>query len=187
LGGPTPLLNENLGTRDNAVLGAALVAPSPGARVAVLDPLTPVGDHAARSLLEVLSPGVKRALVQLAIAFVLYALFKARRLGRVVREPLPVQIAGSELTAAVGDLLQQSRDPEASATILRDGLRRSIRDRLGVPLDATADVVADTVATRTGSPRDAVLAAIGDRRVTNDAELVQLARQIELIRKEVQT
>ena len=30
LGGPSPLLNEKLGERDNAVLAAALVAPEPG-------------------------------------------------------------------------------------------------------------------------------------------------------------
>jgi hypothetical protein len=184
LGGPEPLVNESLGDADNAVLAAALLAPHEAARVAVVDPVAVIGDGPGRSLVDVIAPGVKRALLQLLIGFVLFALFKARRLGRVIREPLPVQIAGSELTVAVGQLLQQTRDPAASAHLLRNDLRRVLSDRLGVPQDAAPDVAADAVASRVGGDRATILSALS-APVTTDAELVQLGRTIESIRQEV--
>ena len=51
--------------------------------------------------------GVRGSLWQLALGFLVFALWKARRLGRPVAEPQPVELAASELTVAVGNLLQR--------------------------------------------------------------------------------
>ena len=65
-----------------------------------------------RTLVDLVSAGVTRALAQLALAFAVYALWRARRLGRPVAEPQPVAVAGSELVAAVGNLLDRTRSPQ---------------------------------------------------------------------------
>jgi hypothetical protein len=185
LGGIEPLVNRSLGKADNAALAAALVAPHPGARVAVADPIASIGSGGGRKLIDVIAPGVKRALIEASVAFVLYALYRARRLGRLVREPQPTQIAGSELTVAVGDLLSQARNPTAAAQVLRRDLRRTVRDRLGVPTDAPPESAAEAVASRTGIDVAQVLVAVGDNAVASDAALVDVARTIESVRKEV--
>jgi hypothetical protein len=128
---------------------------------------------------------VKRALLQLAVAFVLYALWRAVRLGRPVREDQPVEVAGSELVAAVGRLLERTHAPGAAAETLRAELRRALRARLGVPPSADVHQLAAVVAARSGADVDRVLAAIDDRPVTTDAELVTVARAVSSIHQEV--
>jgi hypothetical protein len=181
VGGPGPFTNEALDDADHAVMAAALLAADPPTEVAFLEPSPPgSGDE---GLLELVPVPVERALAQLAIAFLLYAWFRARRVGRPVLEPLPTELAGSELTAAVGQLLQQARDPAAAAEVLRRDLRRLLGRRLGVPPDAEPEVLADAAARR-GGDRDRVLAAL-TRPVADDAELVVLGREIDDICVEV--
>jgi MoxR-like ATPase len=82
LGGASVLVNAELGEADNAVLLASLLAPSPGTAVQVLRPPLPGGGTAG--LGDLVAPRVRLALWQLAVAFVLLALWRARRLGRPV-------------------------------------------------------------------------------------------------------
>jgi len=184
LGGPTPLLNERLDDADDAGLATALLAPRPGTRVAFLQPGAgaPAGE---RDLFSVLSTGARLGLWQLFAAFVVYAAFRARRLGRPVPEPQPVQIPASELVGAVGNLLQQTGEPERAARLLRADLHRRLADRLGLAPDAPPAVVADATAARSPVPRDAVLAVLTGPPVTTDVGLIELARSIDVVRREV--
>lgn len=188
LGSPWSFVNEQLDEEDNAALATTLLAPAPGTTVAVLPPvvLSSEGEVVEeRSLTDVMSPGARFAIVQLVVAFVAYAWFRARRLGKPVVEPQPVDIAGSELVLAVGNLLQQQRSPARAADLLRRDLCRRLTERLGLPHDARPEVIADIASQRTGVPRDRVLAAVGDIPVTSDDQLIELARTIDEIRKEI--
>ena len=183
VGGAGMFTNEALGELDNAVVAATFLAPQPGTRVAFLQPPTPgSGDE---GLGDLVAPGVKAALFQLVVAFVLYALWRARRLGPPIEEPQPVQIAGSELVGAVGELLQQSRDPARATDLLRDDLRRSLCAHLGLGADSTPEVVASVTAQRTGLDAEAVHAALAGPPLTSDHDLVALAQTHETIRKEL--
>jgi hypothetical protein len=158
VGGAGPFVNRHLDEADNAAVIAAVLAPRPGAGVAFLRP-PPPGAGGRRSLVSLISPRVKAAGWQLGIAFAVLALWRARRLGRPVVEPQPVQLEASELVVAVGELLQRSGSRERAADLLRDDLRRDVPD---------AD------------------ARLGDARVPrDDAALVELAQRIEEIREEV--
>jgi len=183
VGGAGVFTNEALAEFDNAVLAAALLAPQPGGTVAFLAPPAPgSGD---RTLSDMVAPNVKLALVQLAVAFAVYALWRARRLGQPIEEPQPVQIAGSELVGAVGELLQQTRNPDRAAAALREDLRRGLCNHLGLAVDAAPDVVATITARRTGADPEVVYAALAGPPVTTDQDLVALAQTIESIRKEL--
>lgn len=184
VGGSGVLVNEGLGTGDNAAVVGALVAPSPGARVEVLRP-GPAAGGGRQGLVDLVAPNVWAFLAQLAVAFLLLALWRSRRLGAPVAEPQPVAVAGSELVAAVGSLLDRSGSPDHAAEVLRTDLRRFLADRLGGPPDADADVLAAVAAERVGIDRSRVDRALGPRAVENDAQLVALARDVDAVRQEV--
>lgn len=184
VGGAAFVTNDKLDEHDNAVLALALLAPEPGTAVRFVDPPLPVGGG-DKALTDLVPDGVKRALVQLAVAFVLYALWRAIRFGRPVLEPQPVEIAGSELVAATGRLLSRTRAPSAVADAVREDLRRRLRARFGVGPHADHQALAAVVAARTGLPEDAVRAALDDRPVTTDDELVALVGAVAALDQEV--
>jgi Domain of unknown function (DUF4350) len=183
LGGASVLVNEELGEADNGVLLASLLVPTEGTTVQVLQPPLPGGGTAG--LGDLIAPRVRLALWQLLIAFVLLALWRARRLGRPVAEPQPVQLPGAELVVAVGNLLQRAKGRGQAAGLLTDDLRRSLAERLGLPPTAPADQVADTVAARTGIPRERVLRTLTQGAPRDEAELVALSQAIDTVRREV--
>ncbi|PZS16833.1 MAG: hypothetical protein DLM54_10600, partial [Acidimicrobiales bacterium] len=157
LGGPGAFTNANLGRADNAVLASALlVAPQAGAAIRLLAPPGPGSGRT--SLLGLVGPRVRLALVQLALAFVVLVLWRARRLGRPVSEVQPVQIEGSELVRAVGALLRRAHRPEAATAVLRAGLRQDLAGRLGV--DPSAPVAAATAALTSCTDLPAPLVAL---------------------------
>jgi hypothetical protein len=165
VGGAGAFVNRHLDEADNAAIAAAILVPRDGAAVAVVQP--PPGAAGRRSLGSLISSRVKATGWQLALAFVVVTLWRARRLGRPVVEPQPVQIDASELVVAVGELLQRSGNRARAAELLRDDLRRDLAARAGVD-PTTVDAMLGDV----GPPRD-------------DAELVALAQRIEAIRLEV--
>lgn len=184
VGGAAFVTNDLLGHRDNAVLAATMLAPSPGQRVRFVDPPSPAGGG-DKTLGDLVSPGVKRGLLQLGVAFVLYALWRAVRLGRPVLEDQSVSVAGSELVAAVGRLLARTRSPGPVADAMRIDLRRSLQARVGAGPGVPVRTLAELVAARTGLSEELVLEAIDEREVTNDAELVAVARAVARIQQEV--
>ncbi len=183
LGGASVLVNRELGEADNAVLLASLLVPAEGTTVQVLQPPLPGGGDAG--LTDLIAPRVRLALWQLVVAFVLLALWRARRLGRPVAEPQPVQLPGAELVVAVGNLLQRAKGRGQAAGLLTDDLRRSLAERLGLPPSTPADQVADTVAARTGIPRERVLRTLTRSTPRDEAELVALSQAIDTVRREV--
>jgi hypothetical protein len=184
VGGAAFATNERLGNDDNAVLAAALLAPSSSTSIRFVDAPLPAGGG-DKALTDLISDGVRRAGLQLGIAFLLYAAWRAVRLGRPVSESQPVEIAGSELVGAAGRLLERGRGAGAAADVLRSRLRRSLASRFGVPPGAPPSTLAATVVERTGADPARVDAAIGDRPVSSDDDLVAVADAIARLQQEV--
>lgn len=187
IGGSGMFVNAAVAEGENAPVVAALVAPEEGTDLLVLEPgslagTTGTGDDGA---LDLIPDGVNRALLQLTIAFVLYAAWRARRLGRPVAEPQPVAVAGSELVAAVGNLLDRTRSPDHAARLLRADLHRFLADHLGLPAASPPEVVVRVAVDRTGVDEASLAWALGPAPVTDDAGLIALARTIDRIRTEV--
>jgi hypothetical protein len=177
---------------DNVVLAVRLLTPdSAGSSAsqsigAVTSGLSDSGVTTGRhTVSELLSPGVKLGLLQLVVAFIFYAAWRARRHGRVVAEPLPVEIAGSELVSATGNLMERQGDAWSAASVLRHSTRRELQRRLGLPADASLQAVAQVVATRSDRSFEEVLAVLGDEPVKDDAALVRLGLTLDRIRQEV--
>jgi hypothetical protein len=167
------------------VLAARLLVPADDTSTSILQPDAGSDGGTDRSLGDVLGRGVRLAILQLFVAFVVYALYRARRLGPPILEPQPVEIDGSELVVAVGQLLQQSARPEHAADLLRADTRRRLGERVGVPTGASPAVLADVVAARTTLDPDEVRRLLVDAPVTDDAALLALARDLDSLRQEV--
>lgn len=186
LGGTTPFTNDLLGEADNAALAARLLVPRPGVEVVLVqDSMASTAAGAPESPFDLVDPSVRQAVVQLGVAFLIYALARGRRLGRPVREPLPVAIEGSELVAAVGDLLHRAGDPARAAALLREDTLRRLRERLGLPPHADAATVATAAAARTGVDPDRATLVLSTMAVTTDEALLTLARDVEALRQEI--
>ena len=183
LGGGGPFVNAQLDEEDNAVLAVALMAPEPGAVVTIVEPSALGGGR--KGLTDLVSRRVKDGLWQLLVAFAVFAAWKARRLGKPVLEPQPVQIAGSELVVAVGNLLQQGRRREAAASMMQSSLRRTMSERLGVPVDAPPATFAAAAEARAGVDPRQVEVALSPVPPADDAALVRLAQAVETLRNEV--
>ena len=117
-----PLTNDRLDEEGNAALALGLLGaharlvwylPSPRRRAA----------PATQTL--VLRPGARRRaggrVVQLVVAVVLLALWRARRLGPVVTEPLPVVVRAAETAEGRGPALPPQRGARTAAGALRGG------------------------------------------------------------------
>jgi len=191
IGTGTVFMNGAIASSDNAALATSLFAPTPGTRLTVLEPGafgdgTPVGDlDASGSVDRLLGTGLRLLGLEAALAVVVLALAQGRRLGKPVAEPQPVQIAGSELVRAMGDLLRQAGSPSDAAAVLRADLRREICQRVGLAPTTSVEIIAATVDARTGIGRDRVLAVIADHPVARERDLVELARSIDSIREEI--
>jgi hypothetical protein len=183
LGAPGALVNGRLDRAGNAAAAAALIGPAPGTAVRVVDPPSPVGDGDA-TLADLVPDGVTRALLQLGVAFVAYAAWRAIRLGRPVDEPQPVALAGSALVSATGRLLAATGSPAAAAEALRAGLRHDLGARLGLAPDLHVDRVTAAVVERTGLDATTLGPALGPDPVRTDDELVAAARAVAIVRQE---
>ena len=169
------------------LLGPTGAGATEGTSVTFVDavPTAGVSPDGTRNPIELLPTGVKLALVQLVAAFLLYAWWRSRRLGPVVVERMPVEIAGSELVVAVGDLMRRKGSAQRAADVLRSDARRDLARGLGVPPDAPPETVVRVVSTRSGRDVDAVAAVLGDGPVPSAEALVRLASSLSDIRQEV--
>lgn len=186
VGGSGMFVNAALAEGENAPVVAALTALREGTDLAVLEP-GPVAGSGDDTLVDLVSPNVWAALAQAGIAFLVYALWRSRRLGEPVAEPQPVAVAGSELVAAVGALLDRSGSPQRAADLLRADLRRFLADRFGVPPDVPPAVLASVVAERTGGDEARLAWALVPSPVADDDQLLVLAQTIDAVRQEVLT
>lgn len=171
--------------RDNVVLASRLLAPDGGGRVLVVTSGVAAVEVGSSDLFSLIGSSVKAGLWQLAVAFGIYAWWRGRRHGRVVAEPQPVPIAGSELVAAVGNLMARRRDPAHAARLLRVAVIRDLAEHLGVPRGTDATLVAELVAARTGRATVEVLGPLATIPVSTDDDLLRVAAALEVIRTEV--
>lgn len=181
-GGPAFLSNALIGESDNAVLAAALLAPRPGTRVGIVAPGFAVAGANRPGLRDLIPDRVVAAAWQLLIAFAVVVAWRARRLGRPLREPQAVRLPGSELVMAVGNLYQRTGARARAAELLRQDLLAEVSRHLGAPPGLAPHVVADLAAERTGVDREEILDVLTAQSPGSDAALAAFAYRVETIR-----
>lgn len=182
LGGAQGFTNVELGEADNAQLLVSLLAPDPAsARIAVLE--TPPPGSGEQTLVDLVPDGAAGVGLQLLLAFGVVVAWRARRFGAPVTEAAPVEVPGSELVVARGNLLQTTSAAPHAAGMLREEARRWLAAALGLPARADAEQVADTAAARTGVRREEVLELLRPSGAVDEAALVRVAQQLEAARQ----
>jgi hypothetical protein len=183
LGDGTPLTNEFLGAEGNAALALRLLGQH--RKLVWYVPALPTGaDVEKRSFFDLVPAGWLYGLVMLAIAVVLLMLWRGRRLGRVVVEPLPVVVRAAETAEGRARLYRRARAVDHAANELRRATIRRLLPMLGLTTEAA---VVEQAAERTGRPGAEVQAVLyGPPPVTEQA-LVQLADALDELMNEVRT
>ncbi|MGI8940229.1 MAG: DUF4350 domain-containing protein [Iamia sp.] len=184
---PLPLTNEALDRGDNALLAVALVTPSDGTRVRILDPnrfYTDAADVGDGTVLGALPPRGSQAVSQLVVAFFAWALISGRRLGRPVVEELPVPLPASDLVLASGRLLDRNGDVADAAERLRRRARRDLGIGLGLGADPPPQDLAHALTAHGGADPAIVHAALLSP-VADQATLVATASHIDRLRRDL--
>jgi hypothetical protein len=123
--------------------------------------------------------GARRAFVWLAVLGVLLVLWRARRFGPVVSEPLPVVVRAAELVEGHGRLYQRARAREHAAAALRAGAVHRLGARLGSARGTPLPALAQAIAVRTGRPEATVHTVLAGPAPVSDADLVDLALALD--------
>ncbi|MGP4003343.1 DUF4350 domain-containing protein [Streptomyces sp. 8N706] len=187
LGSPDILFNDRLAQRGNASLALQLL----GSRPHLVWYLPTLGDSAAtdggdRSFFDLVPPGWNWALLQLAIAAALAALWRARRLGPLVTEPLPVVVPASEATEGRARLYRQANARGRAAEALRSAARVRLAPLVGVPAAQahSPEALPPAVGGRLRDATPAVRALLFGPPPGDDRSLVRLADELDdLVRR----
>lgn len=187
LGAADALTNGHLGEEGNAALAVGLLAQRTQVLWLVPSPTrAELGERPVRSPEELLPDGVRAARWQLLVAGLVLAVWRARRLGRVVLERLPVVVRASETVEGHGRLYHASGARETAAEALREAARRTL-SRLAHGGTVTPEVLIDLVVARSTRDPSAVRALLYGPTPTDDAALVRLARSLDALVHEALT
>ena len=183
VGSGFPFTNDGLVESGNAALAMNLVGERSSA-VWLMPPLRRPGATPDKSFIDLVPFGVKLAALQLGIVVLLTALWRSRRLGPVVAEPLPVVVRSAEAVEGRARLYRARRARDRAADALRAGSRERLVRLLGLSSSAAQDMsvaaqVTAAVAERTGRPAATVGAALYGPAPGDDAELVELADYLD--------
>lgn len=185
LAAPEVLANDTVTDADAAALALRLLAQGDDVVWYLPDPADAAPDEAVG--LGSLLPGwLLPSLWLVALAALAGVLWRGRRLGPVVVEPLPVVVRAAESTHARGRLYHRAADRAHAAAVLQEATRARLARRLRLAPDASPRAVADAVARRTGRDASDVSALLTPGAPpTRDPELADLGRRLTALEDEV--
>ncbi len=187
LGAPSVLSNGSITEEGNAALALRALGSAPtlvwyeptGADVVSsgegIDPRT------------LLPPWVDPLLVWLLVCAGLAMAWKARRLGPLAVEPLPVVVRAAETAEGRARLYQDSRSVAHAAATLRAAALTRMARRLRVDRSAPAGEILDAAARHSGRPRLELEQRLLHHTPTTDRELVLWAQEILDLEKEIRS
>jgi hypothetical protein len=189
LGDNEPFVNRHLRRADNAGVLVSLLVPERGSDVAFLvgrgaSPRVQDVGSGDDTLRDLVPPWVWMSLALGAVAFVVFAISRSARVGRIVDEPLAAPIAGSELVSATGNLMQRAGHASRAGWLLLEQLHRDLCRAHGVDLAAPLTELDRAVAHRSGTELGEIESLL--RRTVGDAAgLADLTASIDRVRRQV--
>ncbi len=122
---------------------------------------------------------------QLTVVVLLVALWKGRRLGPLVAEELPVVVRASETVEGRGRLYRSRRARDRAADALRTATLQRLLPRLGLSAGAPASAVVTSVTERSAADAQFVSHYLYGPPPATDNDLLQLARVLDEIERQV--
>ena len=192
LGTGNPFSNGSLARLGNAALALNLLSgrhrivwlvPAPGPSAAGGGPGGPGGG--SPGLLGLIPVPAYLVALQLAVAVVLAALWRARRLGPLIPEPLPTVVRASETVEGHARLYRSRRARGRAAATLRAAMLARTGPALGLAPDSAPGPVAAAFSARSGSGQATIEAMLFGPAPADDAALVALADDLDALEREV--
>jgi hypothetical protein len=177
VGFPSALHNDAVDEAAHAALGLRLLGASDQLLWVVPQP-GDAGAAAPQGLWDVLPRSMTPAVVVLAGAALALVLWRGRRLGPVVVEPLPAVVHASQTTRSRGRLYREARDRRHALAALQAGARHRLAARTGLPPGTDADTLVRAVADAAGRPVAEVRRLLTDPGASDDAAFVTTAREL---------
>jgi hypothetical protein len=193
LGSGNALTNGSLAHLGNAALALNLLGGHTRIVWLVPGPGLPGGlpggapANGQQSLLSLIPLPAYLVTIQLGIAVLLAALWRARRLGPLVPEPLPVVVRASETVEGHAGLYRSRRARGRAAAALRTAMLARTLPALGLAPDTGAAEVAAAFSARSGSGQARIEAMLFGPVPRDDAALVALADDLDALEREVRT
>jgi hypothetical protein len=186
LGSSELMQNDHLAHEGNASLAIGLLCRQPSLLWLVPDPARPeIGTRRITAPSDLLPDWVFGVVLQLALALVVLALWRGRRLGRVVPEPLPVVVRAAETVEGRGRLYRAAHARGGAAEELRGGARQRLGPRVGAGRSPTPQILTTAVAGRTGRSTEEISALLYGPEPADDVALVRLADDLDALIREV--
>ena len=187
LGTGAPLTNGALASQGNAALAIDLL---PSHRIVWLVPpaaavAAAAGPARPRSFYSLVPLSAYLVAIQLAIALLLAVAWRARRLGPLVAEPLPVVVRAAETVEGHARLYQSRRARARAADALRRGVITRLSSLAGLPATASQDAVVAGLAPRSAWTQARVRELLYGPAPESDRALVHLARDLDEFEREV--
>ena len=188
IGSPRTFSNDWLDEQGDAALGLGLLSRSDQLLWVVPRPPTQApADSQRKGLIDLLPDRVLWATLQLVLAVVLLALWRARRVGPVVAEPLPVVVRATETVEGRARLLRVARARDTAAAALRAAAVERLRDRLGLSADSAPPAVVESVARHSGWRSADVDQVLFGPAPTDDTALLALSRELDQLDRAVRS
>jgi hypothetical protein len=121
---------------------------------------------------------VTLAIILAALVLVASGVWKGRRFGPLVVEPMPVTVRASETQEGRARLYQRASARTHALDALRIGAITRLAALCGLPRRSSLDEVIGAIATRTGRSAVSVRGLLLDDTPTSDLQLVQLSDEL---------
>lgn len=188
LGAPDILLNDHLDEQGNASLALQLLGSRPHLvwYLPSLSDTSATGDD-ERSFFDLLPSGWLWGTLQLFIAAALAALWRARRLGPLVPERLPVAIRASETAEGRARLYRRTAARDRAADALRSATRTRLAPLVGIPVTQahTPEALLPALSAHLHGDGQDQHALLFGPPPSDDAALITIADRLDALEREV--
>lgn len=188
LGSPDILFNNRLDKQGNASLALQLLGSRPHL-VWYLPSLSDASatDSGSQSFFDLLPSGWLWGTLQLFIAAALAALWRARRLGPLVPERLPVAIRASETVEGRARLYRKANARDRAANALRSTTRTRLALLTGVPVSQAhaPEALLPALSAHLHGDGQTLHSLLFGPPPSDDAALIALADQLDALEREV--
>ncbi|MFJ4789073.1 DUF4350 domain-containing protein [Streptomyces sp. NPDC088794] len=193
LGAPDILFNDRLDDQGNASLALQLLGSRPHlvwylpslSDISATDTGTGTGE---KGLFDLLPSGWLWGTLQLFVAALLAALWRARRLGPLVPERLPVAIRASETVEGRARLYRKANARDRASAALRSTTRTRLAPLVGVPVTqahSPETLLPALSAHLHGDGRTTLQSLLFGPPPSDDTALIALADQLDALEREV--
>lgn len=184
-GGGEAMTNDQALRGDNAAVSLRLLGQS-GSLVWYVPTFEDVGADEGLGVTALLPRWIEPGLWIAAMATILLILWRARRLGALSTEPLPVSVMAIETTRSRGRLYRKAQDRAHAAEVLRTAARARAAARSGLGVTHDQDALIKNLARQTGRPEAEVTALVSSdaEPPSTDRALITLARELTELDRE---